>query len=112
MKRAIKTPDPRGAAAYAAVAKRLAAVFALVLASPLPAQAVPLRLDWTLDFKYPPNPCIAGSSLVSRSLGLFSATDRVGRYEPLIPEPGLPDLRCGASGGGSAWFDADDGITS
>ncbi len=93
------------------VAQRLAAGLALLLAAPLPAQAAWLRLDWSLDFSYPPNPCVAGSSLVSHGLGLFAATEGDGERLPLGPEPGLPVLSCGASGGGVAVFDSDDGTS-
>lgn len=110
MTRTTDSPNRRGTASFAAVARRVAALLALLVVAPLPAQGVPLRLDWTLDFSYPPNPCIAGSSLVSGSLGLFAAPAGADGDTPLTPGLGLPDLPCGASGGGSAWFDADDGV--
>jgi hypothetical protein len=91
------------------VAQRVAAVLALLFAVALPAQAVPLRLDWTLAFSYPPNPCIDGTFLVSNSLGLFANARDAGYVVSRVADPGPPDLSCGASGGGSAWFDAEVG---
>jgi hypothetical protein len=105
----ISRPNRRGTAACAAFAEGLAAVLALLLAAPLPAQAVPLRLDWTLSFSYPPNPCIDGRSLVSHSLGLFVAARNDGGYAALTSDPSPEDLGCGASDSGTTGFDADDG---
>ncbi len=99
----------RATAPFAAVAHLLTAVLALLLAAPLPAQAVPLRLDWTLAFSYPPNPCINGTSLVSHSLGLFVAAGNDDGYAALTSDPRPADLGCGASGSGTTGFDADDG---
>jgi hypothetical protein len=86
------------------------AAFTLLLALPMTARAATLRLDWTLGFSYPPNPCVAGSTLASRSLGLFMAASGGVGYTPLVPEQGLPGLSCGASGSGTVGFDAADGV--
>lgn len=91
------------------VAQRVAAVLALLLAAPLSTQAVPLRLDWTLAFSYPPNPCIPGTSLVSISFGLFAATGGGDGYELLTSDQRPQSLACSSSGIGTTWFDTEVG---
>lgn len=100
-------------AARSAVARLavMAVAGAALLSSGLPAQALSLRLDWKLDFAYPPNPCIAGARLSTASLGLFGAdAAHPDGYALWSASPGVADIGCGAGAlAGSAVFAADDG---
>lgn len=86
----------------------LAAEGVALLAMCLPAQALMLRLDWKLDFAYPPNPCVAGSALSTASFGLYGGN---GDNPLWAPSPRPPEIvSCGASAlDGWALFDAADG---
>jgi hypothetical protein len=89
----------------------LAAVGAALTVAWLPAHALSLRLDWKLDFAFPPNPCIAGSALATSAFGLYGKDDsHRDVYSLWIPNPGPPDIACGASAlSGSGLFEAADG---
>ena len=97
-----------------AALRRLAALAALGAAlamGGLPAHALALRLDWKLDFAYPPNPCLDGSLLSTASLGLYGVdSGHPDGYALWVPGSALPDIGCGAGAlAGSAVFDAADG---
>ncbi|MCB2022429.1 MAG: VPLPA-CTERM sorting domain-containing protein [Burkholderiaceae bacterium] len=88
----------------------LAAVGAALTVAWLPAHALSLRLDWKLSFA-PPNPCVDGSALATSAFGLYGTDEsHSDGYLLWLPNPGPPDIACGASAlSGSGVFDAADG---
>jgi hypothetical protein len=92
--------------------RRLRALaLALLAALGAPALAADLRLDWTLSYAYPPNPCVAGGALVRSAFGLFEQVSPTA-YRPLhAPNPGPPDLALGARASGSVAFTVAEGTS-